>query len=268
MKQNSLLQYIILYVIVACVALAIAALARIFTVSVGFDGFTAFIIFIVALAVQVAVYLSIHVVLQNTMLPWIGEWLSKIPYFRKKIESRQVSVIEEPIEVVVEEIVKEDVIQEEEEEQEQEETVSESYELPRISEQPSLEDIRQEQLQNRTKEQEEKQNIALNYTRKSFILYLSDEHLDILCRNVLMYINNQDIEELKPVKVKQLTAVDLRHFGWNIWNFYKPREQEGIASFLKAVFPDVFRETEVKSIKRHLKDDELKGAIKIQEIID
>jgi len=269
MKQNSLLQYIILYVIVACVALAIAALARMFTVSVGFDGFTAFIIFIVALAVQVAVYLSIHVVLQNTMLPWIGESLSKIPYFRKKIESRQVSVIEEPIEVVVEEIVKEDVIQEEEEVQEQEEeTVSESYELPRISEQPSLEDIRQEQLQNRTKEQEEKQNIALNYTRKSFILYLSDEHLDILCRNLLMYINNQDIEELKPVKVKELTAVDLRHFGWNIWNFYKPREQEGIASFLRAVFPDVFRETEVKSIKRHLKDDELKGAIKIQDNID
>jgi hypothetical protein len=37
---------------------------------------------------------------------------------------------------------------------------------------------------------------------------------------------------------------------------------------LKIVFPDVFRETEVKSIKRHLKDDELKGMIKIEERID
>ena len=66
-------------------------------------------------------------------------------------------------------------------------------------------------------------------------------------------------------KVKELTAVDLRHFGWNIWNFYKPKDQERIALFLKKVFPDAFKNTEVKSIKRHLKDDELKGVIKIEE---
>lgn len=146
---------------------------------------------------------------------------------------------------------------------EQEETKTDEF--PDIPEPLSLNDIRREQLKNRIKDQEEKQNIALDYTRKSFALYLSDEHLDLLCRNVLIYINNQDIEGLKPVKVKELTAGDLRHFGWNIWNFYKPREQEGIASFLKAAFPDIFKDTEVKSIKRHLKDDELKGIIKIQE---
>jgi hypothetical protein len=221
-------------VIVACVALAIAALARMFTVSVGFDGFTAFIVFIVVLAVQVVVYLSIHVLLQNTMLPWIGEWLSQIPYFRKKIESRQIPLIKEEV-------------------------------LPDALEQTSLEDIRNEQRQNRTKEQKDKLNIALSYTRKSFALYISDEHLDILCRNLQMYINKLNVKELKPIKAKELTAIDLRHFGWNIWNFFKPRGQEGIVCFLKIVFPDVFRETEVKSIKRHLKDDELKGIIKIEE---
>jgi hypothetical protein len=229
-----------------------------FTVSVGFDSFTAFIVFIVALAVQVVAYLSIHVILQNTMLPWIGKWLSKIPYFRKKIESRQVPIVEIE-ESVAEVAIGEPVV---------EESVIEGKEnevFPYMPEQPSLEDIRKEQLQNRTKEQEEKQNIALNYTRKSFALYLSDEYLNMLCRNVLMYINNTNTDELKLVKVKELTAVDLRHFGWNIWNFFKPRGQEGIACFLKIVFPDVFRETEVKSIKRHLKDDELKGIIKIAE---
>jgi hypothetical protein len=234
MKQNSLLQYIILYVIVACVAVAIATLARIFTVSIGFDGFTAFMVFIVVLAIQVVVYLSIHVVLQNTMLPWIGEWLSKTPYFRKKIENRQVPTIMEKG-------------------------------LLDTPEQTSVEDIRNEQRQNRTKEQEDKLNIALSYTRKSFALYLSDEHLDVLCRNLQIYINELDVKELKPVKVKELTAIDLRHFGWNIWNYSKPRNQMDIARFLKIVFPDVFRETEVDSIKRHLKDDELKGIIKIME---
>ena len=40
-----------------------------------------------------------------------------------------------------------------------------------------------------------------------------------------------------------------------------------IVYFLKVVFPDVFRDAEVESIKRHLKDDELKGIIKVQEWI-
>lgn len=241
MKQNSLLQYIILYVIVACVALAIAALARIFTVSVGFDGFTAFIVFIVALAIQIVVYLSIHVVLQNMMLPWIGNGLAKIPYFRMKIEQRQVSTI------VVESLA---------EEKEVEADMPESF--------VSLEDIRNEQQQNIAKEQEKILNVALDYTRKSFALYLSDEDLDILCRNVRSYMNKLEEKELKSVKVKELSALDLRHFGWNIWNYFKPRNQMDIANFLKTVFPDVFKGVDVKSIKRHLKDDELKGMIKIE----
>ncbi|WP_163223958.1 hypothetical protein [Bacteroides sp. 214] len=242
MKQNSLLQYIILYVIVACVALAIAALARMFTISVGFDSFTSFIVFVVVLAVQVVVYLSIHVLLQNMMLPWIGEWLSKIPYFRKRIEQRQV------LPVAVEPEIEES---------------NTEIDMPELD--VSLEDIRNEQQQNIAKEQEEILNVALDYTRKSFALYLSDEDLDVLCRNVRSYMNKLEETKLKPVKVKELSALDLRHFGWNIWNYFKPRNQMDIANLLKIVFPDVFKEVEVKSIKRHLKDDELKGVIKIIE---
>lgn len=235
--KNSILQYIILYALIACIALVIATLARIFTVSMGFDSFTAFIVFIVALIVQAIVYLSIHVVLQNLMLPWIGNGLAKIPYFRKQIEKRQISIKESETE-------------------------------KSLFKPASLADIRNEQLQNRTKEQEDKENISLNYTRKYFALYLSDEHLDVLCRNVLIYINNQGTNVLHPVKVKELTALDLRHFGWNIWNFFKPRNQMDIAYFLKTVFPDIFKDAEVESIKRHLKDDELKGVIKIEEFLE
>ncbi len=236
--KNNTLEYIILYTLVACVSLVIATLARMFTVSLGFDSFTAFIVFIVALVIQVIIYLSIHVVLQNLMLPWIGNGLVKIPYFRRKIEQRQIPIIEEQEEdkIVV------DI--------EPEQTIS-------------LKDIRSEQQQQIAKEQEEKLNIALDYTRKSFALYLSDEDLDVLCRNVRAYMNRLDEKELDPVKVKELSALDLRHFGWNIWNYFKPRNQMDIANFLKIVFPNIFRETEVESIKRHLKDDELKGVMKI-----
>lgn len=245
MKQNSLLQYIILYVIVACVALAIAALARMFTVSFGFDSFTAFIVFIVALAIQVVVYLSIHVVLQNMMLPWIGNGLAKIPYFREKIEQRQVS-----------QIVANPQIEEKEA----------KIDIPESD--VSLDDIRNEQQKNIAREQEEILNIALDYTRKSFALYLSDDDLDILCRNIRAYMDKLDEKELEPVKVKELTALELRHFGWNIWNYFKkPRNQMDIANLLKIVFPDIFKDVTAETIKSHLKDDELKGIIKIKEVL-
>jgi hypothetical protein len=201
------------------------------------------------------------------MLPWIGKGLVKIPYFRNKIEQRQISVIEEYIEVKVPEevgITEEDVM--ENEEVEAIESLEEEDELLYKPEQPSWEDIRDEQLQFKLKEQEEKLNIALNYTRKSFVLYLSETDLDILCHNIRIYIVKLDVAGLQPVKVKGLTAVDFRHFGWNIWNFdNKRRSQMDIAGLLKVAFPDIFKDTEVKSIKRHLKDDELKGVIKIED---
>ena len=242
--KNNILEYIILYVIIACAAVVIATLARIFAVSMGFDSFTAFIVFLVVLAIQVIVYLSIHVVLQNLMLPWIGNGLAKIPYFRKKIEQRQVPQI---------------VIDPQIEEKKSEIDIPESD--------VSLEEIRNEQQQNIAKEQEDVLNIALDYTRKSFALYLSDDDLDILCRNIRAYMNRLDENELKPVKVKELSALDLRHFGWNIWNYFKPRNQMDIANLLKIVFSDIFKGVEAVSIKRHLKDDELKGVIKIEEKI-
>ena len=266
--KNNILEYIILYVIVACVALIIATLARMSAVLMGFDGFTAFMVFIIVLVILAIVYLSIHVVLQNLMLPWIGSGLAKIPYFRNKIEQRQIPIIEEVVEAeeaaTTEEIVEvvEDTVIEEENPEE------EANEPSRIPEQPSLEDIRNEQLQFKLKEQEEKLNTALNYTRKSFVLYLSETDLNILCHNVRIYIDKLNVTGLQPVKVKELTAVDLRHFGWNIWNFdNKRRSQMDIAGLLKVVFPDIFIGTEVDSIKRHLKDDELKGVIKIEEKI-
>jgi hypothetical protein len=73
-------------VLIACVALVIATLAHIFAAPMGFDSFTTFMVFIVVLGIEAVVYLSIHVILQELMLPWIGEGLSKIPYFRNKIK--------------------------------------------------------------------------------------------------------------------------------------------------------------------------------------
>ena len=71
-----------------CVSLILATLMRISAISLGVDDFTAFIIFVIVLAVQLVIYLSIHVFLQNLMRPLIGKGLSKIPFFKRKIENR------------------------------------------------------------------------------------------------------------------------------------------------------------------------------------
>lgn len=85
--KNNLLEYIILYALVASASLIIATLARISAFSLGVDDFTAFMIFTVVLGIEVAAYLSIHVVLQGLMLPWIARLLLKVPYFRNKTKS-------------------------------------------------------------------------------------------------------------------------------------------------------------------------------------
>jgi len=231
MKSN-LLEYIILYVLVASAALIIATLARISAFSLGVDSFTAFVVFLVVLGIEGALYLSIHVVLQGLMLPWIARLLLKVPYFRNKTKS----------------------------------TLPTDKITKHITEPSSLEDIRNEQLENKAKEQEEKLNIALNYTRKTFAPYVSDGQIEILCGNLKLYSNKLNLEKLQSIKPsKDLSSVDISHFGWNIWNHFKISKQKDIAYFLKKVFPDILKDVEIETIKRHLKDDELKGTIKIRE---
>jgi len=230
--KNNRLEFIILYVLVASTALIIATLARISALSLGADSFTAFIVFIVVLAIESAAYLSIQVVLQGLMLPWIASILLKVPYFRNKIQSTP------PIDEMTN----------------------------HITELTSLEDIRNEQLQNKAKEKEEKLNAALNYTRKTFAPYVSDGQIEILCGNLRLYSDKLNLEKLRPIKTsKDLTSVDISHFGWNIWNHFNVGKRIEIVHFLKRVFPDILKDVEVESIKSHLKDEELKGIIKIQK---
>jgi hypothetical protein len=234
--KNNILEQIILYIIVVCVALVIATLARISAAAMGFDGFTTFMVFIITFAILVVVYLSIHAFLQGLMLSCIEKRLSKIPYFRRKIKSIPVT-----------------------------------NEIPKniIEQEPvlSLDDIRNKQLQNKTKQQKEKLNIALDYTRKTFAPYVSDEQIELLCENIQLYVDKLGLETLQPVKVSEdLTTIDIYHFGWNIWNHFQVSDQMQVARFLKTVFVHTFREVEdIETIKKKLKIFEPKCKIQIQE---
>ena len=273
--KNNRIDQVILYVVVACFILIIAAIVRLFALKEGFDGFSLMIIFIVTIAVLTVVYLSIHSFLERLMLPIIAKLLAKIPFVRRKIKRREQENI---YDVEYEEIPERAILVEPNEKTEHtkadnEEKIQALVEEDNTGEQVdtiipqtlSLEEIHQEQLQKRALEQEEQINTAIEYIKKTFVLYTSEKDLEVLIQNLHIYINNMDLKELKPIKVKELLINDLRHFGWNIWNHFKPRNQMDIAHFLKDVFPDVFKDAEVESIKGHLRDDEKKGIIKIEK---
>ena len=77
-----------------------------------------------------------------------------------------------------------------------------------------------------------------------------------------MYAEKLNFEHIKPITVKDLSNLDLYHFGWNLWNHFKPIKQEQVSKLLKKVFL-ALEDIELDSIKSHLKDDPKKGIIKI-----
>jgi hypothetical protein len=128
-----------------------------------------------------------------------------------------------------------------------------------------LEKIRSEQQQLNDDTELDKKSIAINYTQKEFAAYCSDKDLDLLCQYVVLYAEKKSFQNIKPINVKGLSNLDFYHFGWNIWKHFKVGKQEKVSSFLKSVFANYLKDVEPDTIKSHLKDDELKGIIKIRK---
>ncbi|ROT11464.1 hypothetical protein EEL49_01165 [Muribaculaceae bacterium Isolate-104 (HZI)] len=96
--------------------------------------------------------------------------------------------------------------------------------------------------------------------------YLSKGDLSILIENVISFIHLNfapNFDASVSVKISRvLTTADLMHFGWNI---AKPFRKPGAhtALFLKQVFADAFRNTELQTIERKLRNNPMTGTIKI-----
>jgi hypothetical protein len=127
-----------------------------------------------------------------------------------------------------------------------------------------LEEVRKEN----TIKKEKKLKDAISYTQKVFAPYVTDHEINRLCDYIALYAKKSELKSIKPIQINnQLTSLDIYHFGWNIWNHFRIGKQDDIVSFLKSVFPHTLRDAEAETIKKHLKDDERKGIIKIQENI-
>lgn len=234
------LEFVILYILIGCVILTVATISRQFSLQIGIDGFSANVIFIISTGIALGVYLSINLVIQNLMLPWISRWLVTIPYFRKRNRENTV-------------------------------TLSESIPLMKSQEHifPDLEIIRKQQLQAEIQKKNEILSVALFYTQVTFAPYATEPEIERLCQYISFYSTLVPIIKIVPVTIsKELSSVDIYHFGWNIWNHFKSTNQEEIAHFLKIVFAQTLKDVEdEETIKKKLRLSDGKCKIKILEDI-
>ena len=123
-------------------------------------------------------------------------------------------------------------------------------------------------LGNKNKNKEKnKLNIAEKYIIETFTGLCSEEEIKNIYAAIKGYSNRvTDFSNYPSIGLLDLNSYDLYHFGWNIWNHFRGRRRQVvIANLLKAIFAENFSTTDVESIKRHLKNDEDKGIIKIKK---
>ena len=249
-------EYIVIYLSVLLVCVIGGALARISFLGKGGDEYTANIVFWSITALSILFYALIILFLDGIIVLF-----RKI--FPKKSSSenstedlipsenpenggeRQKQIIAENTPIYLVENSEENVVNQ-------------------TTESVNLESIRTTQLQQKQRNESVKLQIALDYSRNQFALYVTDEDLDALCNAVSLYSKNEKIPNDISVHTKELSNLDLYHFGWNIWNYFRPIKQEEISKLLKTVFVSL-DDIDLDSIKAHLKDEPKKGIITIQE---
>lgn len=249
-------EYIVIYLSVLLACIVGGALARISFLGKGGDEYTANIVFwsITALSILfyalIILFLDGIIVLFRKIFPKKGSSENStedlIPSENpENVGEKQKQVIDEHTPIYLVEN-------------------SEGNIVNQTTESVNLESIRETQLQQKQQNESVKLQIALDYTRNQFALYVTDEDLDALCNAVSFYSKKEGIPNDISVHTKGLTNLDLYHFGWNIWNYFRPIKQEEISKLLKTVFVSL-DDVDLDSIKSHLKDEPQKGNIKIQE---
>lgn len=224
--KNKYHEYIIIYLSVAIGCFAIGLIVRATVVAQGVDAFSANTIFWLIAGLGIISYCVLTIAIKG-LLDKTGKLLFPKPKQIKEVPKPE----EEPVKPL------------------------------------SLDEIRAEKQKELDRQYTEKLNTAIRYTKETLAPYVSDADMDILCENIEIYAVGSDSDNpaFKPVRVKDLTTVDICHFGWNIWNNFNTTDQWGIARFLKAVFEKKLREVELETIKKKLKIFENQSAIKLQD---
>ena len=226
--KNKYYEYIIIYLSVAIVCFAIGLIVRVTVVTQGVDGFSANTIFWLVAGLGILAYCILTVLIQGLLDKTVELLFSKSKKGKEEKEELETAIP------------------------------------------PSLDEIRAEKQRQLAQQYTEKLNTAIRYTQETLAPHISDTDMDQLCKNVEIYAAGNSIEDttIQSIRVKDLTTVDICHFGWNIWNHFDVTDQWGIARFLKVVFKEKLRDMELKTIKKKLKIFEPNSTIQIQESLN
>ena len=249
-------EYIVIYLSVLLVCVIGGTLARISFLGKGGDEYTANIVFWAITALSILFYALIIlfldgiIVLFRKIFPKKGSSENSTEDFipsenPENLGEKQKQIVDEHTPIYLVENSEENIVNQ-------------------TTESVNLESVRKTQLQQKQQSEIAKLQIALDYTRNQFVLYVTDEDLDALYNAVSSYSKKEEIPNGISVHTKELSNLDLYHFGWNIWNYFRPIKQEEISKLLKTIFVSL-DDIDLDSIKSHLKDEPQKGNIKIQE---
>lgn len=236
--EDKNLENIILYLIVGFAGGVFATIARLFTLMMGFDAFTANVCFFLAIVVALSVYLSIHMVLRNLLIPWIGKIIVLIPFFRRNFKAKELTEI-----------------------QSLDTKAEPQTEFPLSN----LEEIRKVYQLEEERKLDETRATAILYTQTIFAPFILDQDLNRLCHYIELYSERKELVQITPIKVSdQINTTDVYHFGWNIWNHFRISDQYGMAIFLKKVFAPTLKEvSDIETIKKKFRIQDQNCTIKL-----
>lgn len=217
-------EHIVVYLSVLVVCVIIALFARVVALRLGVDEFTAQIVFWSVVAIGIIIYSILSILVE-------GLFTALVKFFFPK--------------------------------KQEEKTNDKASDAGQVVDGVGSPSSAQQQQKLMDQKVQDKRAIAIKYTQQQFAPYVSDKDLLKLCEYIELYSAKLPLSYVEPINIKGLVALDLFHFGWNIWNHFRVGKQDEISQFLKQVFAITFKDVEVGSIKSHLRDDEKKGTIPI-----
>lgn len=210
----------------------VGAMARQMVLHHGLDAFNGYVAFMVCTLMLTAIYINLQELFKKTLSHFFETLFMKFPNYGKKGK----------VEI------------EDKETTEEESWTKETDTNPP----PSMDyaQIRLSAMKAKEQAEQEKLTTVLTYTRESFAPYMKEEDLNILCEYICLFHADKDIpKNARTVKVNSaIRTIDLMHFGWNIgYQFSKSGIQ--IATFIKRVFAEALKESEISTLKSKLRLD-------------
>lgn len=110
------------------------------------------------------------------------------------------------------------------------------------------------------------QDVAEQYIIETFPPYFSNEDIQKLCIAVIDFSNGvKDFSNYSSITPQGLKAIDLMHFGWNIYNHFERKNRDVMLHFLKNIFRETLIDVSINTLKSKLSNDGDKGEIKIKK---